>query len=85
MVQSSWYEKIIGLTVFSLIIAFTGPILGCLFGAFAGWTVGLVFADAVIGFLHRCGVNTDGLTMWQLGAALGFIGGYLKTSVHQKT
>lgn len=77
-------EKFIGIVSFGLIIAFVAPIISCFLGAFAGWTVGLVFEQEIIGFLTRCGVQTEGLKMWQLGAALGFIGGYLKTTVHQK-
>ncbi len=76
-------EKIASITVFALILAFIAPILSTLFGAFSGWVVGLVFEDTIMGFLARLGLNIEGLTMWQLGAALGFIGGYLKTTVHE--
>ena len=51
------------------------------FGAFAGWAVGLFFADTVLGFLSRLGVDVNGLAMWEIGASLGFIGGFLRTSV----
>lgn len=78
-------EKIATYVLFVLVLALVAPVLGVLFGAFAGWLVGLVFEQTIIGFLSRVGVNTDGLTMWQVGAALGFIGGYLKTTVAQKS
>lgn len=77
------YERIFGIFFFGLIVAFIAPIISTLFGAFAGWIVGLVFEDAIMGFLARIWVKVEGLTMWQLGAALGFIGGYLKTTVHE--
>lgn len=78
------YEKISGILVFGLVLAFVSPIVGVLFGALAGWIVGLAFDDAVLGLLRRCGVDVSGLTMWQLGAGLGFVGSYLKTTVHSK-
>ncbi|MBB3411244.1 hypothetical protein FHT87_005197 [Rhizobium sp. BK316] len=77
-------EKIASIVLFSLVLTLVSPILGVAFGALAGWLVGLVFSTEILGFLHRIGVDTEGLTMWQLGAALGFIGGYLKTTVHKK-
>lgn len=78
-------EKFASVFIFGLALIFVSPILGVLVGAGAGWVVGLVFEDAIIGFLNRLGVETAGLTMWQVGASLGFIGGYLKTTVHQKS
>lgn len=57
------------------------PTIGTCFGAFAGWAVGLFFAETILGFLSRTGIDVSGLAMWELGAALGFIGGFLKTSV----
>jgi hypothetical protein len=55
-------------------------ILGTLFGAVAGWIVGLFFTDTILTTLGRFGVDTFGLTMWQLGATLGFIGGFFKSA-----
>lgn len=65
-------------------LVFLVPILGVLFGAFSGWVVGLFFTDTILGFLARLGVDTDGLAVWQVGAAMGFLGGFLKTSVSTK-
>jgi len=78
-------EKIAGVFAFGMILAVASPIIGVLLGAFSGWCVGLVFEQEVMGFLARLGLNTAGLTMWQLGAALGFIGGFLKTTVHHRS
>ncbi len=55
------------------------PVLGTLFGAFAGWVVGWFFEETILGIASQLGI--DGVTMWQLGAALGFVGGFLKTKV----
>ena len=55
-------------------------ILGTLFGGIAGWIVGLFFTDIIMDTLNRFGVDTMGMTMWQLGASLGFISGFFKAS-----
>lgn len=78
-------EKIVGLASFTFILIFVSPIIGVFLGAFAGWCAGLIFEETILGTLSRFGVDTDGLSMWKLGACLGFVGGYLKTSVHQKS
>ena len=53
-------------------------ILGTLFGGIAGWIVGLFFTDIIMDTLNRFGVDTMGMTLWQLGATLGFISGFFK-------
>lgn len=78
-------RKIIAAVVLSAVLVFTVPILFVFLGALSGWVAGLVFEDMIMGFLSRIGVNTAGLTMWQLGGALGFIGSFFKTSISQKT
>lgn len=67
---------------FGLIAAlmFAAPLLGVLGGAFSGWVVGLFFADTVLAFVGRLGIDTTGLAMWQLGASLGFIGAFFKST-----
>jgi hypothetical protein len=77
-------EKIFGIFVFGLILMVISPILGAFFGALAGWCVSLVWEVEILDFMRRVGVDTDGLTLWQTGAAMGFLGGFLKTSVYQK-
>jgi hypothetical protein len=57
------------------------PLLGTLLGAFTGFVVGLFFEETILDFLHRAGVNTIGLPLWQVGASMGFLGGFLKTTV----
>ena len=59
-------------------------ILGTFFGGIAGWIVGLFFTDTIMGTLNRIGVDTMGLTMWQLGATLGFVSGFFKSTKVQK-
>ena len=52
-------------------------------GAVAGWFVGLFFGDAILYTLSEMGLHN--ITMWQLGATLGFVSGFLKTRVECKT
>ena len=54
-------------------------VLGTLFGALAGWIVGLFFGDTILGILGQMGLHN--ITMWQYGAFMGFNGGFLKTKV----
>jgi len=64
--------------VFFLIAVF--PLLGTLAGAFVGWVVGLFFEETVMGFFSRLGFDTAGYAMWQLGAALGFVSAFFRST-----
>ena len=52
--------------------------LSTLFGGFGGWVVGIVVPSAVDVVREIVGVEC---TDFQLGAAFGFMGSFLKTSV----
>ena len=54
-------------------------IFGTLLGGLAGWLVGVFFGDTILGIAAQLGVK--GITMFQLGLFLGFVGGFLKTKV----
>lgn len=56
---------------------FIAVVLGPLLGAFAGWVVGLVFGETILGIAAQLGIKD--VEMWQLGAFLGFVSGFLKT------
>lgn len=64
----------IGLGVLVLVMA---PLLGTLLGALTGWIVGWFFSETVLGFLAMLGIK--GMVMWEIGAALGFVGGFFKS------
>lgn len=53
------------------------PILGAAFGAFAGWVVGWFFDETILGIFRQFGITAE---MWQLGAFLGFVGGFLRAT-----
>lgn len=77
-------EKALGIVFFGMILAVVCPIIGCLLGALAGWSVSLLWNDEILDFMRRVGVDTNGLSLWQVGASMGFLGGFLKTSVFTK-
>ena len=52
---------------------------GTLIGALSGWVVGLFFGDTILGILACLGIT--GFKMWQIGAFLGFVGGFFKSSL----
>lgn len=78
-------EKLLGKTVIVLMLICIVPTLGALCGAFSGWTVSLFFNEPIMAFFGSIGVTTTNLALWQVGAAMGFLGGFLKTSVHQSS
>lgn len=54
-------------------------ILSTFMGGLAAWVTGLVFGDTILPIFTQLGIR--GVTMFQVGCFLGFIGGYLKTKV----
>ena len=69
--------KAFGGLVFSLGWLFLIVILGTLIGGVIGWTVGLVFDDTLAALKTALGLS---VTNFQLGAMLGFVGGFFKSS-----
>ncbi len=56
------------------------PVISTFFGAVIGWFVGLFFGKAILGILACVGIK--GFSMWQIGAALGFIGGFFTRKIN---
>jgi hypothetical protein len=78
-------EKLLAAIGIGVALALIVPIVFVFCGALSGWVAGLVFETEIMGFLSRVGVNTEGLTMWQLGAGLGFVGSFFKPNLaHSK-
>lgn len=72
-----------GLMALAISGVFVFIIFGTFAGALAGWIVGLVFGDTILGILDQFGIH--GVTMFQFGAFMGFVGGFMKTKVsHSK-
>lgn len=76
-------EKALAGLVATAAILFFAPLIGVLGGAFVGWVVGLFFTETIHAFLTAVGINTAGFAMWQIGASLGFIGGFFRPAIHQ--
>jgi hypothetical protein len=53
-------------------------LIGTLAGALVGWVVGLLFSETILGIFAALGLK--GFAMWQIGAFLGFVGGFLRSS-----
>ena len=79
------FVKAVGVGFLLIAAVFVAVVLGTLFGALAGWIVGLFFDNTILGTLARFGVKTEGLAMWQLGATLGFIGGFFRATVQKSS
>ncbi|MEL4072252.1 hypothetical protein WKW50_19105 [Ochrobactrum sp. GPK 3] len=76
-------EKALAGLVAIAAILFFAPLIGVLGGALVGWVVGLFFAETIHAFLAAVGINAAGLAMWQIGASLGFIGGFFRPAIHR--
>jgi hypothetical protein len=63
-----------------LSLLFVATILGPLIGGLAGCVVGLFWTAPILDFLRRFGVDVAGLSCWQIGVALGFMGGFFKAT-----
>lgn len=73
-------SKFVRMIVVGAVASLLYPIVCVCFGALSGWAVGLTFGDAIRATLGAYGLNPP-VTFWEMGATLGFIGGYFK-SVH---
>ena len=76
-------KLLIGLGGAVLVAAFIfiSPIIGVLFGAFAGWIVSMLAPVWVPTGLSYIGINVSPGNLVELGAALGFVGGFFKSSL----
>ena len=54
-------------------------VLQTLLGALFGWGVGLIFGKTILNILEQIGIY--GVSMWQVGAFLGFVSAYFKTLI----
>jgi hypothetical protein len=59
-------------------ILFVAVLLGTLIGGIVGWIVGLVFPFVIVTLNTMTGLT---LTAFEMGAVLGFVGSFFKTSV----
>lgn len=70
----------VAVAVVLLLVA--GP-LGALIGAVSAYMVGLVWGDGIIGTLRAIGLP-ERVTMWDLGATLGFVSAFIRPTTSQR-
>tara|TARA_R110000796_G_scaffold30122_3_gene80724 strand:+ start:731 stop:973 length:243 start_codon:yes stop_codon:yes gene_type:complete len=75
------FGEFLGATLLIVLTGFFVIVAGALFGAISGWVVGLILGQAILGALASAGWT--GITMWQLGATMGFIGAFFKSVSQQ--
>lgn len=75
----------LALAGFALVISFLImlPLLGTLAGLITGWIVGWFFPQTMLGLFAALGIT--GFKMWQIGAFLGFVGGFFKSTNASKS
>ena len=61
------------------IVFFIAPALGLLLGAFSAWAAGIFFPETLD--LVSTFILGEAIPHWQLGAGLGFVGSFFKTTV----
>lgn len=69
-------QVIIALVLIAVVLL-VAPLLGACVGAFTGWVVGAVFSDSMMHLQKLLGTQAEA---YQIGAMLGFIGGFFRSS-----
>lgn len=71
--------KFVGAIILVALLVFVTPLIGVVFGAFAGWVVSFFYPATLAKVAVAMGIA--GTPGWQLGAGLGFVGGFFKASL----
>ena len=72
-----------GAAVIAALSLFFIILFNTLGGIVVGWVVGLVFSDVLLPIFAAVGIK--GFALWQIGAFLGFTGGFFRSVITQKT
>ena len=67
------------LTILTPFLIVISCIASAFFGGVTGWIVGFVFEDTILGILAQMGITN--VTMFQVGAFLGFVTSFLKETI----
>lgn len=67
----------------ALLILLLTILISTLMGALSGWVVGWFFGETILIFFSKLGIT--GFSMWQIGASLGFISGFLRQTKMKTT
>ena len=71
------------LILVAIVGLFFQGLLGVVGGGISGWVVGLFFGDAFLGIFKQIGI--ENVTMFQMGAFLGFVTSFFKPIVEHKS
>ena len=71
----------LGAIVAGIALLLLAPLIGITVGAFAGWIVGLAFPGTV-GLVGSAISGGAVMPAWQVGAVLGFVGGFFKARIN---
>ena len=72
--------KVYPMIIVALVI-FIAPLFGVLIGAFSGWVVSLFMDETVRSFMTALFPALKDFQLWQIGAGLGFLGGFFKSTL----
>lgn len=76
-------NELVSAVVVLVFLTIFGCILSTLAGGISAWIVGLFFEDTILGVFATLGIK--GLSMFQIGAFLGFVAGFFKSCVNYKS
>jgi len=76
-------EELVAIFVVLLFI-FLGPIISAFLFGLGAMVCGLVFEDTIREVWRALGINLDKFSMFQIGAALGFAGSFIRSSLSTK-
>jgi hypothetical protein len=72
---------VLGAAVMVAAILFVAVLLSTVIGGIVGWIVGMVFPFVIVTLNTLMGTT---LTAFEMGAVLGFVGSFFRTSVTKK-
>jgi hypothetical protein len=74
-------ESVTGIVGGTILLLLVAPILNTLFAGVGAWLISLVFEGSIRAVWRGIGINLDQFSFFQIGCALGFVGGFLRSSV----
>lgn len=78
------FFAVLGLVAFGFVFVLLAPILSAIFGAVSGWVVSLMFDSSIKSAFAAFGVDTSNIELWQVGAMLGFVGGFFRSGTRKE-
>lgn len=73
---------VVGVILLIVLLLALSVLWNAAWGAFLGWIIGLLFGKFILALLAKIGIT--GLAMWQIGAILGVISMFFRSSKSRK-